>query len=73
MCGQVKELGDYVKVLEADLQLVQDQILAKSHEKIILAEKIHTSEKSYGVLKTDLDKFSENLEDLEAEVGCLPR
>ncbi|CAG5125339.1 unnamed protein product [Candidula unifasciata] len=68
---QVKELGDYVRVMEADLELVQDQILAKSHEKIILTEKIHTSEKSYGVLKTDLDKFSENLEDMEAEVSDL--
>ncbi|GFS05021.1 hypothetical protein ElyMa_006510600 [Elysia marginata] len=68
---RVKELEDYLKLMEAELELVQDKILAKSHERILLTEKISTSEKSYGVLKSDFDSFSENLEKLEAEVSGL--
>ncbi|RUS78593.1 hypothetical protein EGW08_013661 [Elysia chlorotica] len=68
---QVKELENYLKLMEAELELVQDKILAKSHEKILLTEKISTSEKSYGMLKSDLDSFSDNLEKLEAEVSGL--
>lgn len=68
---QVKELENYLKLMEAELELVQDKILAKSHEKILLTEKISTSEKSYGLLKSDFDSFSENLEKLEAEVSGL--
>lgn len=66
---QVEELGQYLEHMETDLELVQDQILAKSHEKILLAEKIQSSEQSYGALKTDLDKFSDNLEKLEGDVS----
>ncbi|CAL1528289.1 unnamed protein product [Lymnaea stagnalis] len=68
---QVKELEDYLRLMEADLEVVQDKILAKSHERILLTDKINNSEQSYGVLKSDLDRFSENLEDLEAEVTSL--
>ncbi|XP_035828966.1 uncharacterized protein LOC101856477 [Aplysia californica] len=68
---QVRELEDYLRTMEANLEVVQDKILAKSHEKILLAEKINHSEKSYDALKTDFDKYSDNLEELEAEVTGL--
>ncbi|KAI8798900.1 nucleoprotein TPR [Biomphalaria glabrata] len=68
---QVKDLEDYLRAMESELEVVQDQILAKSHEKILLTHKINTSEQSYGALRSDLDKVSENLEDLEAEVTGL--
>lgn len=58
-----------MRLMENELEVVQDRILAKSHERIILTDKISSSEQSYGVLKTDLDKFSEHMEELEAEVG----
>ena len=66
---QVRELEDYLRTMEGDLEVVQDKILAKSHERLLLTEKIQHSEKSYSAVRSDFDKFSDNLEELEAEVS----
>lgn len=50
---------------------VQYKIQEKAQQKDMLAVKLETSEKSYGALKTDLDRFTDNLENLEQEVNSL--
>ena len=68
---QVQDLEDFLKVLEDNVHGVHSKIQEKSQQKDMLAEKVETSEKSYGALKTDLDRFSTNLEQLEQEVNDL--
>ena len=49
--------------------LLQWAITPFFKQKLLLAEKITDSESRYGALRTDLDKFSNSLEGLEAEVS----
>lgn len=68
---QVKDLEEFLSSLERDLSNVHDKIQEKSQQKDMLVDKVENSEKSYGELKTSLDKFSQNLESLEQEVNSL--
>lgn len=68
---QVKDLEEFLMRLERDLSNVHDLIQEKSQQKDMLADKVENGEKSYGELKTNLDRFSENLEKLEQEVTGL--
>ncbi|KAK3100352.1 hypothetical protein FSP39_018580 [Pinctada imbricata] len=68
---QVKELEELLLQLERELSNVQDEMIVKSQEKYLLTEKVETTEKTYGALKTDFDKYSDNLEQLEHEVNIL--
>lgn len=68
---QVESLEAFLNGLERDLTGVQSKIQEKAHQKDMLAVKLETNEKSYGVLKTDLDSFTENLDKLEQEVNGL--
>ena len=68
---QVKGLEEFVMRLERDLSNVHDKIQEKSQMKDMLAGKVENGEKSYGELKTSLDRFSDNLEKLEQEVNGL--
>ncbi|XP_052280286.1 uncharacterized protein LOC127877984 isoform X2 [Dreissena polymorpha] len=68
---QVEELEKFLDGLEKDLNGVQYKIQEKAQQKDMLAVKLETSEKSYGALKTDLDRFTDNLENLEQEVNSL--
>ena len=68
---QVKELEELLSQLERELSNVQDEMIVKSQEKFLLSEKVETTEKTYGALKTDFEKYSDNLEQLEHEVNIL--
>ncbi|KAL4230740.1 hypothetical protein ACF0H5_011115 [Mactra antiquata] len=68
---QVEELESFLQGLEHDLSGVQSKIQEKAQQKDMLAVKLETNEKSYGVLKTDLDCFTDNLDKLEQEVNGL--
>lgn len=68
---QVEELEGFLSGLERDLVDVQSKIQQKAQQKDMMAVKLETSEKSYGALKTDLDRFTNNLTMLEQEVNGL--
>jgi len=68
---QVKDLEDFLVEIERELSDVEDQVMVKQHEKVLLSEKVETTQKSYGALKTDCDRFSDGLEKLEQEVNIL--
>lgn len=68
---QVEELEGLLSRLEGDLVDVQTKIQHKAQQKDMLAVKLESSEKSYGALKTDLDRFTDNLTTLEQEVNGL--
>ncbi|XP_067661473.1 CAP-Gly domain-containing linker protein 1-like [Haliotis asinina] len=68
---QVKELEQFLGEIEKELTKIEDDIVVKAQEKVLLEEKVELSEKSYSSLKCDMDKFSENLSKLEHEVTDL--
>lgn len=68
---QVRELEKFLSSIERELSDVQDQVAVKSQEKLLLNDKVKTSQMSYGALKTDFEKMSNELEKLEQEVNGL--
>ncbi|KAK3599966.1 hypothetical protein CHS0354_012618, partial [Potamilus streckersoni] len=71
MLKQVQDLEALLHELEQHLVECQSEIMEKSQMKEELAEKVEATEKTYGTLKSDLDKFSLNLHVLEQEVSEL--
>lgn len=57
--------------MEKDLLAIQDEIHVKSEEKVRLAVKVENGEKSYEALRSDADRISDSLEELESEVTSL--
>lgn len=68
---QVRELEEFLIGLERELSNVEDELMVKSQERILINEKVETSVKTYDTLKTDFEKYSDNLEKLEQEVNIL--
>ncbi|XP_070196974.1 uncharacterized protein MCAP_0864-like [Littorina saxatilis] len=68
---QVKELQDQLGTMEQDLGNIQGEIQQKAEEKVRLSEKVENGEKSYDVLRTDMARFTSNLQQLESEVTDL--
>ncbi|XP_061183579.1 calponin homology domain-containing protein DDB_G0272472-like isoform X1 [Saccostrea echinata] len=68
---QVRELEEFLIGLEKELSNVEDELMVKSQERILITEKVETSVKTYDTLKTDFEKYSDNLEKLEQEVNIL--
>ncbi|CAH1777736.1 unnamed protein product [Owenia fusiformis] len=65
---QVKDLERSLSEIEQILSRIEQHMDEKSHQKIVVQEKVEVSEKTYNELKNDLDIFTKNLENLQVDV-----
>lgn len=65
---QVKELEQMLELIENELSTMQDQVVVKVQEKEVQKEKVETSKRSCLTLRNELEQFTKNLDQLEAEV-----
>lgn len=68
---QMKQMEAFFSEIEHNLATIQTVIAQKGQEKMVIEEKVETHEKAYTGLKSDLDKFTLNLEQLEHDVNNL--
>ncbi|XP_013382220.1 citron Rho-interacting kinase [Lingula anatina] len=68
---QLSELERQLQEIELSLKSVQEAVAQKSQEKVVVVEKVETSEKVYSSIRVELDSFTANISKLQVQMSEL--
>ena len=68
LARQLKELEENLKEIEQELNTVESEVEKRKGEKEEVAQTVEESNNAYKALKSDLDKFNENVGKIQKEM-----